>query len=290
MALGTFYALENKMSFGALLSFNTLFIYFQTPLRELIDLDIEIKEAKNAYMRMRDMMYFNKKSEYLYQVKDGDIVINDLNYSYKNQQAIIKHFYYTFKQGTKTIISGSSGVGKSTILKILMKYYPVKRDTVLIGGVDLNDIKKLNATFISQQEVIFTDTILNNIKLNREVDEQRLSTILNICRIDQIVAKHNLGYNFLVEENGANLSGGERQRIILARSLLTPATYLFVDEGLSEVDLNLERAILSDLISYFNHTTIIFVSHRLDNVDLFDEHLIIKGEKYASQCNLCNRA
>ena len=98
-----------------------------------------------------------------------------------------------------------------------------------------------------------------------------------ICLVDEIVKKNQLGYKTLIEENGFNLSGGEKQRIILSRAISNPFDILIIDEGLSQVDTNMERIIMKNILKEYQDKTIIFISHRLDNMDLFDK--VIKIEK-----------
>ena len=98
-----------------------------------------------------------------------------------------------------------------------------------------------------------------------------------MCYVDQIIKNNNLGFNMLIEENGFNLSGGERQRIILARSLLRPFNILLIDEGLNQVDVNLERKILKNIFKNIQKETILIVSHRLTNLDLFDKMIEFKN-------------
>jgi len=97
-----------------------------------------------------------------------------------------------------------------------------------------------------------------------------------MCYVNEIM-DNNLGFNMLIEENGFNLSGGEKQRIMLARALLKKFEILIIDEGLNQVDINLERKILKNIFRKYKDKTIIVVSHRLDNLDLFDN--LIKIEK-----------
>ena len=89
--------------------------------------------------------------------------------------------------------------------------------------------------------------------------------------VNEIIKDNPLGYNMPLEENGVNISGGQRQRIILARALLKESKIILIDEGLNEVDSNLERKILKNIFKYYHDKTFIIVSHRLDNIDLFDK-------------------
>ena len=168
------------------------------------------------------------------------------------------------------MVIGSSGSGKSTLFKILKQHHEIKRDMVYVDGIDINDYKLNNIVYVSQNEILFTDTIENNIGND-------IYNIAKICMIDEITKKLDLGYKTLVEENGFNLSGGEKQRIILGRALANNFDILIIDEGLSQVDTNMERKILKNIIEKYENKTIIFISHRLDNMDLFNQ--VIKLEK-----------
>ena len=128
--------------------------------------------------------------------------------------------------------------------------------------------------YISQNDVLFNDTMYNNLIFNRS-NKKSLLNISHMCYVDEILDS-NLGFNMLIEESGFNLSGGERQRVILARGLLQKFEILIIDEGLSQVDTNMERKILKNIFKYFNNKTIIFVSHRTDNLDLFDNLIKIE--------------
>ena len=125
--------------------------------------------------------------------------------------------------------------------------------------------------------MLFNDTLYNNLIFDNS-DSFKLLDVTKICCIDEVM-DNNLGFNMLIEENGFNLSGGERQRIMLARSLLRNFNILIIDEGLNQVDIDLERKILKKLFKYYKNKTIIVISHRLDNLDLFDNLIQIEKGK-----------
>ena len=173
------------------------------------------------------------------------------------------------------VILGSSGSGKSTIFKLLLKYYSIDRGNIYIDDVDVNDFSILNLreniACISQNEFIYTDTIKNNITMNKVVSDDELKKVKKIVHLDDFVDKMFLGYDTKLEENGVNLSGGQRQRIILARMLLQNKKIMLIDEGLNQVDINLERKILEGIFENYCDMTIIVISHRRENLDLFEK-------------------
>ena len=175
------------------------------------------------------------------------------------------------------MILGNSGSGKSTILKLLFKYYKINSGMISLNDIDLNYYSTLDIRrgigMISQNEIIYNDSILNNITLYQDIDDNDWMEICKLTYVDDFVKDLFLGYATKLEENGLNLSGGQRQRILLARLLLQNKNILLIDEGLNAVDVNLERKILKNIFSKFSEKTIIVVSHRIENVDLFDQKL-----------------
>lgn len=274
---------KNLFNYSDLIIFYTLMNYFLEPVKNTIELNLIINEIKISLKRLIDLKYFVKKRK---NYQKGNININNLNITYDGKN-ILEDFNLNIKTGEKIMLVGHSGCGKSSILKYLKQYY--KTDNIFINNKSINNFNlKDNITYISQNEYLFTDTLYNNITLGKKVDN--LDKIIDICELKDLINKNPLGIYTLIEENGFNLSGGERQRIILARALINIKDYLFIDEGLSEVDINLERRILKKIFKNYHNKTIIFVSHRNDNVDLFDklvkldEKVVLEKNKGGSLC------
>ena len=262
---------DNVITIGQLLSFNSLLVYFLTPIRNIIDLDDSIKQSKIAIKKILNLFYNKKNKGILDNKMKGEIVFKNLSYSFNDDKNVLENINLRIKKNSKVMVIGESGSGKSTLFKILKKYYDIPRDKVYVDNIDINDYQKSNIVYVSQNETLFSDTIYNNIDSNNIID------ISKICLVDEIIKNNELGYNMLIEENGFNLSGGERQRIILARALANNFDIIVIDEGLNQVDTNMERIIIKNLIKNYAAKTIIFISHRLDNMDLFDK--IVKIEK-----------
>ena len=265
---------DEMITLGVLFTFQNLLSYFLTPVRELVDLDADTKNMKKAFIRLKELFKTEENIGYITARTIGDINLKNLNYSYRLDYEVLKNVNLKIKKGEKVLLLGKSGSGKSTLLKLLKRYYAVDRGHVEIGNIDINDYKNLNdILYINQMEFLFTDSLYNNVTLGEEINGKKLEEIFKLCEIDEIVKKSNLGYFLLIDENGFNLSGGERQRIILARSLLKPFNILIIDEGLSQVDTDMERRILKRLFKKFYDKTIFVISHRLDNSDLFNRHI-----------------
>lgn len=270
---------NNNLTIGSLLTFNIVINYFLNPIKNLMDINNNIISSKNALNRIIDIFYKEEETGVIKNTFNGNIEINNLFFSY-NYNEILKNISFNIKKNEKVLIMGSSGCGKSTILKIIKKYYEIKRGMILIDKIDINDYTKEainnNIVYVAQKENLFTDTLYNNIVLNRNISNQEFQKIVKICEIDFL---NNLGFNMLIEENGFNLSGGQRQRIVLARALLSKANTILLDESTSEIDTNLERIILKNVFKNFNNKTIIIVTHRKDNMDLFNKVIRINKDK-----------
>lgn len=284
--LGSLKIVSQNLTVGSLIMFYSLMLYFIDSFKNIINLDVNYKEAKNALRRITEILDQEKDSGIVCDIKNGTINYHDLTYFYNERYLALEHISFTVKKGEKVLITGGSGSGKSTLLKILMHYYEINNNQVFIDDIDLNYYKfsalKDNIIYISQNEILFSDSIINNLCLGEEKD---VSEIVKLCEIDDILHKRQLNFNYIIEENGFNLSGGERQRLILGRALLKKFKILLIDEGLNQMDVNLERRILKRLFKKYSDRTIIVVSHRLDNCDLYNRHIELnKGRLVKDIC------
>ena len=278
--IGGLLVINGKLTIGTLFTFTSLLVYFLEPIKNIIDLDTTIKEAKNSIKRILNLLDVEKSKDGIVKLERVDnIEFKNLNYSFNDRDYILKDINLNIEKNSKIMVVGKSGSGKSTLFKILMKYYNVDNNKVFINGIDINNYTKKSINnkiiYVGQNEILFNDTLYNNLIFDNS-DSSKLLDVSKMCYVDEI-KDHNLGFNILIEENGFNLSGGEKQRIILARALLRNFDTIIIDEGLSEVDTNMERKILKNIFKYFKDKQIIVISHRLDNLDLFDRLIKIEN-------------
>lgn len=285
---GIKHVINMNMTIGSLLTYYTLIFYFLTPIRNLFDFYQELYYGKNSLKRVNSLLNYKYESLDNYSnVKiNGYIKINKLNFEYQKDKPILKVITANILAGDKVMLLGSTGSGKSTLLKLLYRYYQVKRNEIYLDNMDINDYElstiRNNITYVSQNELLYTDTIRNNIILNRDISDNDFETICSLTYVDDIVKDKLLSYDTPLEENGLNLSGGERQRIILARALLKPANIILIDEGLNQIDIALERKILNNIFNYYKNKTIIIISHRKNNQDLYTKIYQINNGYLAS--------
>lgn len=281
--LGSKYIMDKTLTIGTMITYNTLIYYFITPTKDFFSFYKEFIYTKNSIKRINNLLNIkyeklDKKSNLLVM---GSIDIRNLSFSYNQQKNILNNISLSIQRGDKVLILGSSGSGKSTLLKVLYKYYDINRGMIYIDNYDfldftIRDIRE-NITYISQNELLYTDTIKNNIILDREISAEEFLHVCRLTYVEDILKDNLLSYNFVLEENGANISGGQRQRIILARSLLKNTPIIMLDEALNEIDITLERKILKNIFIYYYNKTIIIVSHRHDNMDLYDKVIYIEN-------------
>ena len=262
---------DNNLTVGSLIMFYSLMNYFVESGKNLLNLDVSFKESKIALRRILELFILVKDNGIIKNIKSGTICYHNLSYTYNDKFLALHNINLNINKGEKILITGSSGSGKSTLFKLLMKYYSIDNNQLFIDDIDINyynkNAIKQDIRYISQNEILFSDSIINNLCLGEEKD---VGEIVKLCEIDQIMNKRNLSFNHIIEENGFNLSGGEKQRIILGRTLLKDFKILLIDEGLNQMDVSLERRILKRLFTKYKDRTIIVVSHRLDNADLYE--------------------
>ena len=269
--------MDKSFTIGSLITFNTLLYYFISPIRDSFDIYKDFYYVKNSIKRINNLLNYKShdislnSNVFLY----GDIKINKLSFSYNGKIDILQNINFEINKGENVLFLGDSGCGKSTFMKLLYKYFSVNRGMIYIDGYDINDLTiddiRNNITYISQNEMLFSETVKNNIVLGKDVSMKEFYKIVNLVYVDDIINNNFLSYDYLIEESGANLSGGQRQRIVLARSFIRAKNIVIIDEGLNEIDVNLERKILKNIFSCYVDKTILIVSHRLDNMDLYDK-------------------
>ena len=191
---------------------------------------------------------------------------------------ILKHIDLCIQTGEKILITGSSGSGKSTLLKLIMKFYKISNNYIYLNKVDINKISNEiinnNIVYIGQNETFFTGTLLDNLLIRGD----NYIKGVQVSMLQDVISKDSLGYYMLLEENAFNLSGGQKQRLALARSLQN-FNILLIDEGLSQVSISMERQILKNIFRAFPNKTVIVVTHRLDNLDLFARYIKLEKGK-----------
>ena len=285
--IGTILVLSNDLTITELFIYQSMLNYLLSGINNILILQSEKPEYKAALDRINDMYtikkenFSNSKYYELYNL-DGPIEYKNLTYSYTSSN-LFNNLNLKIEAKSKVLISGKSGSGKSTLVKMLMRYIEIPYDNIKINHIDINhyhlDILRKKITYVTGSEFLFSDTIYNNIDLNRKIDKNTIDKVSKLVLLDEVVKKDKLKYEKIIEENGFNFSAGERQRIILARSLLKNSDIYIFDEALSQIDIERERKILKNIFKYLKDKTVIVISHRFNNEDLFEKSIKLEGGK-----------
>ena len=218
----------------------------------------------------------------------GDILLDQICFSYSEGKEVLKELNLQVKEGEKLVLLGTSGSGKSSILKILMGMERAQSGTISIGGqntVDLGEDRIFKEISYIQQEVfIFDGTIRENVSLFQNYRGEELQSVIERAGLWNLVKEKGLDY--LCGENGAALSGGERQRISIARSLLRKTPILLADEITASLDKENSYLVLDTLLNIEN-TTEILVLHDLDSriLSRVDRICVLKNGKVEEEGN-----
>ncbi len=274
---------KNIITLGNFLLFNSLIYYFTEPLKSILELEPNINYLKNIYRRINDLLLVStEESIKTDKIISGDIIFKNLSYMI-NDKELFNNVSFKIKYGSKFLIHGNSGNGKSTIIKILLKYLNDYKGNIYIDNKNIKDIDSNiisnSMTYVSQNNFILNDTLKNNIIYGRKVNDEEYERVIHICNLDTLRNNNKLRNNMIIEEDGFNISGGERQKIILARSILKDSEFIILDEALSEVGIEEEKEIIKKLFKYFKEKTIIYISHKQEIIDLFNEKYKLERSK-----------
>ena len=285
--IGSYLVIINKISFGEIIVFQSFFNYFIGASDRLVSLFDDYYNFLIALNRIEDLFIireerFSNNFYYLNYKLDGNILFKNLVYKV-GSRFLFDNINIEIKKGEKILISGASGSGKSSFVKILMRYIEVPYGMVSVDGIDINHYHleniRSNITYVSSNEYLFTDTLKNNICLYKEISEDEFFNVCNLCLVDEIIKNDEMKYNKMVEENGFNFSNGERQRIILARSLIRNSSIYIFDESFGQIDISKEKKILENIFKYLDNKIIIVISHRFNNKKMFDRVLKLENGK-----------
>ena len=277
--------IEEHMSVGSFFAFSAALFMLYDPIRRLSSLYNKAQDAITANNRMKELLAI--KAEIISGTKEltnevKTITLKDVNLDFKDIHAL-SHVSLTLQKGSAYALVGDSGAGKSSLVNLLVRLYDPTSGTILLNNEDMNafSLTSLHAKigYVTQNILIFNDTVTANIAYGKEIDEAKVMQALKRAHAYEFVSKLEKGIQSTLLQRGANLSGGQRQRIALARALYKDPDILILDEATSALDNKSERFIKEALNELKNEMITISVAHRLSSIQNADKIFFLKEGK-----------
>ena len=287
--VGISQVLNGEMTLGGFMAFSTLSSYFTSPLSNLIGLQMQIQEASISMKRLTEIMDYPSEQAGDEDRTDlpkveGDIEFKDVTFRYGNRAPALDHISFTIPAGKKVALVGSSGSGKSTITKLLLKYYEPEDGEIDINGVNLAEYTNASVrraiSYVPQNVELFSKTIYDNIRVSRmDATLDEVKEAAKKADAHDFIRHLPLQYNTYLEEAGNGLSGGEKQRIALARAFLKNSSLYILDESTSNLDFATENLIFNMIYNELADRSMLIVAHRLSTVRDCDLILVMDHGK-----------
>ena len=286
---GGFRVIEESMNPGAFFSFITALLLAYEPMKRLANLNASLQEGLASAQRLFDLLdtkpnITDKPDAATLKIKGGNIVLNQVNFSYIPKHPVINGVSLSVPAGKLVALVGPSGAGKSTILNLIPRFYEVDSGIIKIDGIDVQDATldslRRNIALVSQEIILFDDTVRANIAYGRpDASEKEITQAAKNAAAHDFIEAMSNGYDTYVGERGTKVSGGQRQRLAIARAMLKNAPILLLDEATSSLDAESEREVQAALMELMKGRTTLVIAHRLSTVieaDLI--HVIDNGK------------
>ena len=209
----------------------------------------------------------------------GNIIFSEVFFKYEKNNALNK-INFSIKKGEFLGIIGGVGSGKSTVLQLICRFLNSQSGSIIIDNdpienYNINNLRK-NISYVPQESFLFSDSIRNNLLFgNSKASEKDLNKVLDLVCISKEVSKFKSGIDTLIGERGVTLSGGQKQRLNIARALLKDSNIILIDDALSNIDVENEKKILSNIYSYKKIKTVIIVSNRISTISSCDQIIVL---------------
>lgn len=220
--------------------------------------------------------------------KGYDVEFKNVEFSYNNNENVLKDVSFTAKQGEVTALIGPSGGGKTTVSRLAARFWDINNGKITVGGMDISKIEPETLlslySIVFQDVILFNNTIMENIRLGKKgATDEEVLLAAKLANCDEFVSKLPDGYNTDIGENGCQLSGGERQRVSIARAFLKDAPIILLDEATASLDVENETLIQTALSRLIKNKTVIVIAHRMRTVAGADKIVVLSDGVVAEE-------
>ena len=282
---GAYFCIHGTLHSGeyiAFISYNSMMVW---PIRQLGRMISELSKAGVSIDRVAYIMNSPVEQDDVDAVDapmDGDICFEHVSFGYENSPEILHDIDFTMKSGTTLGILGGTGSGKTTLMLLLDKLYPLEEGCgrITVGGTDIRKIRtehlRRNIGMVLQEPYLFSRTIGENIGIVApELDMQAVREAAKAAALDESITSFTAGYDTMVGERGVTLSGGQKQRAAIARMLLSDTPIMIFDDSLSAVDTETDAKIRHAIQKRFGKASVILISHRITTLSSADKILVL---------------
>ena len=290
---GAVFCIRGRMEPGeyvAFISYNALLVW---PIRMLGRMISEMSKAGVSLDRIAYIMDAEEEHDAPGAAEapmDGDICFEHVSFAYENSPEMLHDITFTMPAGTTLGILGGTGSGKSTMMALLDKLYPIEEGhgRITIGGVDIRSIEtahlRRNIGMVLQEPYLFSRTLAENIAITRPtIDTEEIREATRAACLDETIESFSKGYDTYVGERGVTLSGGQKQRAAIARMLTQKTPIMVFDDSLSAVDTETDAKIRAALQKRFGSASIILISHRITTLSKADKILVLDKGRIVEQ-------
>lgn len=281
VAVGAKLLLQQEISLLYLIGY----IIGSIKIKELFDISkegiLEMFYIEPAVRRIKEMKSTPVQKGEDENFDNHNIEFKHVAFSYDTDTPVLRDVSFTANQGEVTALVGSSGSGKTSILRLISRLYDCDNGQIMIDGKDIKNISTeslfKDISIVFQDVTLFNTTILDNIRLGREnATDEEVKEAAKAANCMDFIEKLSKGFNTVIGENGAELSGGERQRLSIARAFLKDAPILILDEISASLDVDNEKKIQDSLNKLIKNKTVIIISHRLKSVEKVDKIVVLE--------------
>ena len=286
--------IDGNLTLGGMIAVQYIIGQLNSPIQQFLSFIQGYQDAKISLERLNEIHQMEDEEpadrEWNHTLpEDKSLSLNDLSFRYPGagNERVLEHINLQIPQGKTTAIVGMSGSGKTTILKLLLRFYEPEKGEIRVGEQLLTDMSfkswRAQCGVVMQDGFIFSDSIARNIAVgDDQPDKQKLRHAIKVANIQDFVDSLPLGLNTRIGAEGNGISQGQRQRMLIARAVYKDPQYLFFDEATNALDANNERVIMNNMEEFFKGRTVVIVAHRLstvsnaDNIILLDKGRIIE--------------